>query len=137
MRKVLSIFCLLLISATASAGEWMKVAEGTTSDFYLSSSRIKNKGSIFQDGNDIIEIWVKSIYTHSKSPKTPIGTFSLIRYQFTCPAETYNMYEVAVYNKNGKIIDSSTTPNYNVRIMPDTVIEYVISVACEVVNSRK
>lgn len=137
MKKFLLGLSILLASITANADEWTEVSSSNSADFYLSAQRIKNKGSIYNTGPETVEIWVKAIDTKTFPPKYKAGTYTMTRYEFTCPAETYNAYEYVRYTKNGEVIERDNSPINNLRVMPESVIEQVFFIACEVVKPRQ
>ncbi|MHA3052498.1 surface-adhesin E family protein [Acinetobacter sp. ANC 4641] len=138
MRKILPIFCLLLISATANADDddWEMVATSDTVDFYLSPNRISNASPSFPESAKytIAEAWVKNIHkTNSKTLKR--GDFGMSLVRFSCPVRTYEVISENLYSKNKKLISSSNEYSTDI-VIPNTTMEAAARVACDFISQQ-
>lgn len=125
MRKVLLIIlCLILVSLSANAAQWIEIFEKQ----YVDMSSIEITPKI-----NNIQFWVKAL---RKDPKEvfPVTNkpywYTVNKWSMNCNSKTERIEAMAVYDLQGKVVYSDNyKPEWN-EIIPDTYADGYYRLFC-------
>ncbi len=119
---------LLLIASTNAFAEWTKYSENNVVSFYIDFGTIKRKGNN-------VKMW--HLYDFKTVQKAGDYSFwsTVNNYEYSCEERTIRELDFYVYSGNmrqGETLFSQTNIKKEpVSIMPDTVDDYFLKIACD------
>ena len=126
MKKILIL--LLLMVSTNVFSEWTRVTESADGDMtvYADSETIKRKGRK-------VKIWRLFDYKTVQKVENDRYLSSVGRFEYDCEEETSAVLDIYWYSGNmrqGDIVYSSTTKDEAESVMPGSINETLLIIAC-------
>lgn len=153
MRKLVFIFMPLLVLISCGKGtkesEAIEIVE-ELDDSDNSQTQIypQTEFTVFATGGNVVysyriekysyvyDIWMKAEPLEGKYFEFAGARLSkhLGYYQIYCKLDKYDQLEIHTYDANGNTAYSNSIPEYGIRILPESVIEYLRNELCSLPN---
>lgn len=138
MKSTFLTATLLMLALTSFAQDWVYVGADTENNNWYVKSEYVKKGD-FDNSEGNIRIWTKKELkktTIKKSGKNLIYTNvkELLLVVADCGERKIKFITITVYDSQGKLIDSYTSPDYAqewVDVVPDSMGEAMLNKICE------
>lgn len=124
MKKLL-LLLLFSPAVTYAQSDWESIGfSGRDSEYFIREVSVDDIGGI--------SFWVKNVSNtldRKTGMKTP-GKYSVSKWEGDCKAKTIITKIMVMYNKKGKIRNSTTGPFQEAPVIPDTMGEKALNAAC-------
>jgi hypothetical protein len=127
MGKRLVCLCLVtLLIASPAFAEWFAIGSSVNnSTWYMDPNRVKSVSGK-------VQAWIK---IDSRKDRTVQYSEAMQLLSFDCSAQTYRTISVSKYDSYGKIISTSSVPDYGYSVgyepvVPDSMAETAEKLAC-------
>lgn len=122
--KIIATIISFASCASAAASTWNYVWVGN------------DESQIFFDADTVeklkdktVLVWIKSVQT--SSPDSDGSWATALRWKFNCSKRTLQPLMWSSYDQDGKFIKSNSTPGDESAVIPDSLGEGMLEVACE------
>jgi len=125
MRKIMLMLVTssLALANSAAAATWNYISAGNDRTLYFFDADTVERSP----GN--VTLWVKTVQT--RQPDTDGSWASALRWKLNCSARTIQTLAWSTYNNSGEFISSNNNPSKPQPVIPDSIGEAVLKIACE------
>jgi hypothetical protein len=121
---------LVLASRLVSAQTWELINANEQGSFAIDTSSIKTDDRFGSDSNRK-RLWTMILHKQpNKRPKSSRDYKTKALLSFDCDKETYNFLSLAVYAKNGEVIESDNSSTTDEHVIPGTTSALFFKMAC-------
>ena len=139
MKKLLIAILATVMTQQALAVNWAWVDENSTGKYYIDLDSIQ--ADTLVNGTPVMAAWMQ---IELKQAQDWVGKkiwTAKYFYYFDCRARKVDMEYIAVYDKQGRVVDSFNSPSFNRyssanwdRAVPDTSGETILNTVCAYAN---
>ena len=127
MRTIYSVLivCLasLAFSQSALSATWNYSGVGNDdANYFFDQDTVAKTG-------DTVMVWMKSVQTRNLDTDGSWAT--AYKWRINCAKRTMQTLTASAYEKNGKFINSLSTPGREEEVIPDSLGEGILKIACE------